>query len=499
MSAASPVFPGSLSNRLLKRIFSFPVTIASLLAVLAELTVRSRFNDPDMWWHLRVGQIVWTTHAIPTTDLFSFTTNHHAWIPHEWLSQTVIFAAYHWAGYSGLMVWLCFFTSAVFIAGYVLCSLYSGNLKVSFLGALVIFVFATVGVSIRPQLIGYLLLIFELLLIHLGRSRNPRWFWLLPPLFALWVNCHGSFFLGMILAAAFLFSSFFNFQLGSLKAERWSLHAIKAFSLAMIVSIAALFANPVGLKLILYPLDALLHQPVGLSIVQEWHPLHLTSARGIILLVVLGSIFLLTVLQKSQLLLDELLLLVIGIWLAGSHDRLLFVFGILAAPILSRMLANSWENYDAATDRRLPNGIMVAAVCAFLYFAFPKPVKLAVQVEQNSPAKAVEFIRSRHLSGPMLNDYTYGGFLIWAIPEEPVFIDGRGDVFEWVGVLQEYEDWATLNVDPQKLLEKYNIQYCLLTLNSPITHVLPLMQWKAVYTDSNSVIFVRSQTTSQIQ
>jgi hypothetical protein len=55
------------------------------------------------------------------------------------------------------------FVSAIFIAGYILCSLYSRNSKVSFLGALIIFVFATVGISIRPQVIGYLLLIFELL------------------------------------------------------------------------------------------------------------------------------------------------------------------------------------------------------------------------------------------------------------------------------------------------------------------------------------------------
>ena len=188
--------------------------IAGLLAMLATLTVRGRFDDPDMWWHLRTGQVVWTIHTIPTTDIFSFTTNHHAWVPHEWLSQLFIYSAYQWGGYPGLMLWLCVFASAIFIAGYALCTLYSGNAKVSFLGALVIFVFATIGLAIRPQMIGYLLLIVELILIHLGRTRNPRWFWLLPPLFVLWINCHGSFFLGILVAAAFLLSSFFHFQMG---------------------------------------------------------------------------------------------------------------------------------------------------------------------------------------------------------------------------------------------------------------------------------------------
>jgi hypothetical protein len=51
--------------------------------------------------------------------------------------------AYQWGGYSGLMLWLCLVSSAIFIGGYALCSLYSGNFKVSFLGALVILSFAT--------------------------------------------------------------------------------------------------------------------------------------------------------------------------------------------------------------------------------------------------------------------------------------------------------------------------------------------------------------------
>lgn len=193
----------------LRRIFSFPVMLASLLALLAVLTVRERFDDPDMWWHLKTGEVIWTTHTIPTTDLFSYTTNHHAWIPHEWLSELLIYGAYRFGGYSGLMLWLCFFTAALLIAGYILCSIYSGNSKTALLGALTIWFFGTIGFAVRPQMIGYLLLIIELMLLHFGQTRNRRWFFGLPPLFAIWVNCHGSFFFGLVLAAIFLFSSWF--------------------------------------------------------------------------------------------------------------------------------------------------------------------------------------------------------------------------------------------------------------------------------------------------
>ena len=177
----------------MRGVFSFPVAVASLLMTLGVLTVRGRFDDPDMWWHLKTGQVICTTHTVPTTDIFSYTTNHHASVPHEWLSQVLIYGAYRLGGYSGLMLWLCFFTAILLVAGYALCCIYSGNAKVSFVGAMTIWFFATSGLAIRPQMIGYLLLVLELLLIHMGRSRSPRWFFGLPPLFAVWVNCHGSF------------------------------------------------------------------------------------------------------------------------------------------------------------------------------------------------------------------------------------------------------------------------------------------------------------------
>ena len=92
---------------IVRRLFSFPVMLAASLPALAVLTVRSRFNDPDLWWHLRTGQIIWTERAIPRIDLLSFTTGQHSWVPHEWLSQLSMYAAWRAGDYSGLMLWFC--------------------------------------------------------------------------------------------------------------------------------------------------------------------------------------------------------------------------------------------------------------------------------------------------------------------------------------------------------------------------------------------------------
>jgi hypothetical protein len=483
-------------SRVVQTIFSFPVMLSSLLAVLATLTVRARFNDPDMWWQLKTGEYIWKTHSIPTIDIFSFTALHCQWIPHEWLSQLTIFGAYHWAGYTGLMLWLCVFASAVLIGGYALCSLYSGNAKVSLVGALAIFVFSTVGLSIRPQLLGYTLLLLELIFIHLGRTGNRRWFWALPPLFVIWVNCHGSFFLGLGIAGILWLTSFAEFQVGSLLALAWDKRTRNTLLLSLIASAGAVFLNPMGWKQVFLPLDFLLHQSLNLSSVQEWQPLQLNSQRGIMLLVVLLCCLLLVAARKASLYLDELVLLSVAVWLAGSHERMVFVFGILAAPILCRMLADSWEDYDPDTDPIRLNAVMIVAALAIAWLAFPGRQNLAAQVADGNPVKAVAFLKANQnsglkLTGNMINEYTTGGYLIWAMPEHPVFVDGRAEVYEWAGVLQKYSSWALLQADPGALLKAYNIQFCLLTPGSPMSYFLTRMHWKAVYSDDRSVIYVR--------
>ncbi len=468
--------------------------IASLLAVLGVLTVRGRFDDPDLWWHLKYGQIIWTTHHIPTTDTLSWTTHHHATIPHEWLAQTLIYAAYRLAGYSGLMLWLCLASSALLIAGYALCSLYSGNAKVSFLGALAIWLFATSGLSIRPQLIGYILLILEMLLLHLGRARNPRWFLMLPPLFALWVNCHGSFFLGILLATVLLFTSYLNLRAGLLSASPWEPRRRRTLRMGPPAlagrALPQSRRRPPGRL----PAPALLQsagqrrQCAGVAAPRTHRPARAGTAGGRLRHCAPAHRPQVAAIRRRS-----CLLLALGTWLAMNHRRMVFVFGILAAPILCRLLADTWENYEAERDRPLPNLVLIVISLFVCCLAFPSRQSLAMQVAQQSPVKAVEFLQSHNLGSRMLNDYGYGGYLIWAAPQYPVFVDGRTDIFEWTGVLQDYGRWAMLQSPPHDLLDKYHIDFCLLEKNSPMAFVLPLMpDWKLVYSDDNSIIFQRT-------
>lgn len=476
----------------MRSICSFPGMLVALLMLLAVLTVRDRFSDPDMWWHMRTGQVIWTTHSIPRTDLFSWTTNHHAWIPHEWLSQVIIYGAYRFGGYSGLMLLLCAMTAAVILSGYLLCALYGRNAKVAFIGALVVWFFATSGMSIRPQMIGYLLLIVELIVIHCGSTRNPRWFYCLPPLFAIWVNCHGSFVLGLIIGAGLLGCSFVTIRNSAIRVMRCMPRTRRIYASALLLSAAALFINPVGPRLIFYPFDMMFRQPINVANVQEWQPLAITAPRGAGVMVALLAIAALLILLRREIYLHELMLLVVGTWLALSHARLVFVFGILVAPLISRLLSPYWEGYTAARDLPIANAMVMFAAAATAFIAFPSKTLLNDQVSQKNPVGAIDYIRSHKVTGNMLNDWTNGGYLVWALPDRPVFIDGRGDIFEETGVLADYGRWALLQSDPRVLLEKYHIDYCLLSRDSPMSHVMPLLPgWHTVYSDDAAIIFVR--------
>jgi len=494
--AATVSVPGPPEARIaqaLRRAFCFPVMLSTSLVVLAVLSVRCRMSDPDLWWHLRTGQIIWTERSIPTADLLSFTTGQHPWVPHEWLSQLAIYAAWAAGNYSGLMLWLCGLTSALLIVQYVSCWLSSSNAKIAFLGALVTWFFATAGLAIRPQLLGYLFLACELLILHQGRARGRNWFFLLPPLFALWVNVHGSFFFGIGVLGVVLLCGFINTTAGLLASRPLDRAQRRTLLWAAGLSLPALFVNPVGWPVAAYPLRTMFDRRMPLDAVAEWQNLAFDDIRAFGLLVLAAAILLIALIRRTVLYLDEIVLLGMTCVMAVLHQRLLFVWGIVAAPTLCRQLSGVWDGYKPERDRPLLNAVMIAGSLAVVAAAFPSRAALVSQIEQANPVQAVEFLRDSHLTGRMLNEYTYGGYLGWTLPEQKVFIDGRADVFAWTGVLADYGALVTLRQDPAVLLDRYRIDFCLLSRSAPLARVLPYLPgWSEQYSDRQAIIFVRS-------
>ncbi len=188
---------------LLARWISYPAALAAGIVLVTVLAATTRLENPDLWWHLKIGEVIWNTRSLPSSDHFSFTVSGAPWVAHEWLAQVSIYAAYRWGGYRGLMIWMQALGASVNLLVYYICWLRSKNALVAFRGGMVAFCFGSVGLLVRPLLLGHVFLAAELAILETYRVRRSRWIWALPALFAVWVNCHGSFIFGLAVLAVY--------------------------------------------------------------------------------------------------------------------------------------------------------------------------------------------------------------------------------------------------------------------------------------------------------
>ena len=486
MSAQAIPTPGRLeetyATTLFARIFSFPVALAACLVFLVFWSCAPRFDDPDLWWHLKIGETIWVSHHIPNVDLFSFTANGSQWIAHEWLSQLILYGVYQAGGFSALQACFSLLASAIVVLTYVLCGLWSRNWKVSLLGGIGALFFLTVSLAIRPLLLGHLFLLIELLLLYAGVVKRSKWIFALPVLFVIWANCHGSFLFGLVvLFCAGLWHL-------CLQSER---RDVLRWSTLLLLCLLAPLLNPIGPALALYPINVLLFQPDNIGNVEEWAPLNLLEARGIGLAGLLAFVIFMRAGLRKQLAAAEWFALAVTAAMAFRHTRMVPIFGFIACPIACRMLADSWDKYDPRRDHPFLNAALIAAAAMFSFVAMPDAADIAQQIASKEPVAAVAAVAK--LPGPLLNEYAWGGFLMWNNPHQPVFIDGRTDIYAWNGVMRDYGRWAMQQEDPQLLLDRYQIRTCILNAASPMAGVLAhLPGWTTVYSDNLAVVVTRS-------
>jgi len=338
--------------------------------------------------------------------------------------------------------------------------------------------------------VGYTLLAAELLVLE-AAARNRRWLWLLPPLFAVWVNCHGSNFFGMAVLIAYWACSFVSGKWGLITATAAPAGSRRMLGIIVVLCGLALLCNPVGVQQLLYPLNTAFQMTTSMMNNEEWQPTDPSSLRGAAMIAGVMALFAVPLLRRSELRLLDIVLVAMGFGLALRHVRMLFVFGILFGPAISRVLGPLWKREDRR-EHPILNAILLAVFGAAMLAAFPSSAEIQKQIRKQNPAAAVEFIRRSGISGPMLNEYVFGDYLIWAFPESKVFVDGRGDIYDWTGVLAEYGRFVTVTQDPNILLDKYKIRYCLLHKDTRMVNVLPHLEgWKQVYADDVATVFLR--------
>src|SRR5688500_8861617 len=64
----------------------------------------SLLNDPDMFWQIKIGQWIVANHAVPFTDIYSFTRAGEPWMSSSWLSQVLFAQAFDLGGWAGVVI-----------------------------------------------------------------------------------------------------------------------------------------------------------------------------------------------------------------------------------------------------------------------------------------------------------------------------------------------------------------------------------------------------------
>jgi len=478
----------------LKWIFSFPAMLGTFFLGRLAYELREFKVDPDLWWHIKLGQDIARSLHWPTTDPYSFTVHGTPWIAYEWFGDVMIgfVARFGLQALAGLLIALA---SLITIALYYYASLSAGNSKAGFVSAVLVTVFAVGNFNLRPQMFGALFLSITVIALELFRQGNKRALWIFPPLFLVWINTHGSWIVGLSVVAVTLFAGLFEFHFGSVEAVRWSERQRIQLELALLGSLIVIPITPYGTRLATYPFLIASSIPLGVNYVMEWFPMPFDIFWGKFFLALLLGAFALQLIYQFKFRLQQWILAIGGVIMACLHVRFVLLFAPFFAPIYAVMLSRWLDKYRPEKDKFVLNFVLMAGVIAASVWYFPSNAELQRLLEKQYPVRAVNFLRSHPVQEPIFNSYGYGGYLVAYLPEHRVFIDGREDLYEFEGVMADYLQATWLKPAAFSIFRLYGIRTCLLERNEPLALTLrELPGWKQIYADDKSVIYVRADS-----
>jgi len=506
-----------------RRVFVFILALGLFIMAARSVT------DPDLWWHLRTGQLTVQNHRVFHNDPFSFTRFDEPWVDHEWLSQILIWTLYRVAGWGGLIAGFATLIGAAFMLVFRRCP---GKPYVA--GAITVWgaVASIPCWGVRPQMLT--LLWASVFLVLLERSyEHPKLLWWLPPLMLLWVNLHAGFAVGIVFLILFLIGDALDLAFGYKDPP---LSAARFRRLALVTAICAAIVplNPYGLQMYRYPLETL-HSRAMLAYIGEWFSPDFHQPRYLPTLFLMLATLVVPALSPRRLRPRELLLLTVTTYAALRSARHIPIYVLVAAPLIGGLVeaclraaaerrknkAQSASPGSIATNDSAPEGRKTGFDAAFL-FAPPRPltpaklilnallisgflfftvarfryvVRQQPEIEAREfPSAAASFLMASRPTGPILNHYNWGGYFIWKLfPVYKVYIDGRADLYGDAFMDQFAATYYLKGKSWQDPLNEWGIRTVVLPPDAPLVVALRGMPaWKEVFADRQAVVLTRA-------
>jgi hypothetical protein len=446
-----------------------PVVLGSSLTI---------FNDGDVRWHIAAGQWMLDHRHVPHSDPFSFTFAGRPWMAFEWLSQLIYGAAYRLAGFGGVAAVV---TSAVVVLHLTIVAearRWVGPVGIAATVILMDFVLIPMILA-RPHMLGYMMLALWLRLLICAREEDRP-----PPLPAaammiLWVNLHGSFAIGLVLAAVV--------SLDACIAARWAWPMVRGWLLFGVVSVVAAMVTPNGIEGFLYPLSVA--QLKTLPLIVEWRasefgrtPFFFGALAVVAALMAWRGVRLRPVMAA---------LLALLLLLALHQMRHQAVLAIVAAMLLPAALSRGRRPALFPDSReRTRGGLAVGAVLiALLAFRAMSPLEPAENGA--NPKSAIAALPPELRSTPGLNGYGFGGPLILAGIRP--YIDGRSDMYG-DAFFADYQ--KILNGDRNafdRAAHRYGLRWTMIPPRFPalIKRLDSDPAWERIYADPIAVVHRR--------
>src|SRR4051812_28404460 len=156
------------------------------------------FIEPfDFWWNVKSGEIMMQTGHFLGTDVLVWSPLRLPYSNPQWGSQLLFYWFYSVSPYLLLTVRTLIIASTMGLIMW-LCAWKSRSLRIASVVTLIAYFTGWTNYGMRPQLFAFLPFVGFLFLLE-RKDAYPKWLPLLVPIMLVWVNVHGSFFLGVAL------------------------------------------------------------------------------------------------------------------------------------------------------------------------------------------------------------------------------------------------------------------------------------------------------------
>jgi len=479
--------------------------VALVVAALCALAVvTTPIYDPDLWQHLLVGKVIWQTHAIPHTQLWTWPTHGAPDVLPSWLFRVALWPFWNLGGLWGLYAWRWLTTLVAFGLAYVTAR----RMGATGVGPLLMIVWGVVlwrGRSqMRPETFAGVLLAAQILLLETRRlraaqavplARDPAWG--IVPIALLWANAHISYYLGFIISGAYLLDDLFRRRFG---------RAPRALALAMVAAGVASLANPFGWEALIQPLQYFTvwrHEPVYLSI-GELSPVFWDVHIRDLLPLWLGCVVAGAIVRWRARGFDaaEAVLMLVCLTQALSTQRFIGYAALTLAPFAARDMADwlgrvRWPSWLRGGAER---AMLAATACVALVIpSLTDPiVRLGVGWEHRMyPERACDWIEKHGVRGRAFNTFSFGGYLLYRFYPDPgrlPFMDihqaGTKEIrYLYAWAQQDSTAWHAAD-------RKFHFDWVLLPGATPGSPILANFldadsTWAMVFVDDEAVLWLR--------